>query len=100
MLDYGTARADFPGGDARTLFGSVRRLLRLPDESRLFPGRAGCDCYCWETTVGGQHRSSAQVHDDVDEDEFVGMREQRDAALSVPKLLPPWTQVNIVGRVN
>ena len=99
MPDYGTARADFPGGDARTLYRSIRRLLALPEATRLFlchdykaPGRQD---YRWETTVGEQRRSSIHVHDGVSEDAFVAMREQRDAALSVPKLLLPSIQVNI-----
>jgi glyoxylase-like metal-dependent hydrolase (beta-lactamase superfamily II) len=103
MPDYGTARADFPGGDARTLYRSIRRLLSLPDETRLFmchdykaPGR---DDFRWETTVGDQRRSSVHVHDGVGEDEFVAMREKRDAGLAVPKLLLPSIQVNIrAGR--
>lgn len=103
MPDYGTARADFPGGDARTLYRSIRRLLALPDDLRLFlchdykaPGR---DDYRWETTVGEQRRSSVHVHDGVSEDDFVAMREQRDAGLAVPKLLLPAIQVNIrAGR--
>ena len=99
MPDYGTARADFPGGDARTLYRSIRRLLALPDATRLFlchdyraPGR---DEYRWETTVGEQRRSSVHVHDGVGEDEFVAMRAERDAGLAVPKLLLPSIQVNI-----
>lgn len=99
MPDYGTARADFPGGDARTLYRSIRRLLALPDETRLFlchdykaPGRQD---YRWETTVADQRRSSIHVHDGVSEEDFVAMREQRDAGLSVPKLLLPSIQVNI-----
>lgn len=99
MPDYGTARADFPGGDARTLYRSIRRLLALPDETRLFlchdykaPGR---DTFRWETTVGEQRRSSVHVHDGVSEDAFVAMRETRDAGLSAPKLLLPSIQVNI-----
>jgi len=103
MPDYGTARADFPGGDARTLYRSIRRLLELPDETRLFlchdykaPGR---DEYRWETTVGEQKRSSIHIHEGMSEDEFVAMREERDAGLSVPKLLLPSIQVNIrAGR--
>ncbi len=105
MPDYGTARADFPGGDARTLYRSIRRLLALPDETRLFlchdykaPGR---DDYRWETTVGEQRRASVHVHDGVSEDDFVAMRERRDAGLSVPKLLLPAIQVNIrAGRFH
>lgn len=103
MPDYGTARADFPGGDARTLYRSIRRLLELPDETGLFlchdykaPGR---DEYRWETTVGEQKRSSVHIHEGMSEDEFVAMREERDAGLSVPKLLLPSIQVNIrAGR--
>ncbi|KTW13789.1 beta-lactamase [Sphingomonas sanguinis] len=105
MPDYGTARADFPGGDARTLYRSIRRLLALPDETRLFlchdykaPGR---DDYRWETTVGEQRRASVHVHDGISEDDFVAMRERRDAGLSVPKLLLPAIQVNIrAGRFH
>ncbi len=99
MPDYGTARADFPGGDARTLYRSIRKLLALPDETRLFlchdykaPGR---EDYRWETTVGAQRRDSVHVHDGVSEDEFVAMREARDATLAVPKLLLPSIQVNV-----
>ena len=99
MPDYGTARADFPGGDARQLYRSIRRVLNLPDETRLFlchdykaPGR---DTFAWETTVGEQRRTSVHVHDGIGEDEFVAMREARDAALSAPKLLLPAIQVNI-----
>jgi glyoxylase-like metal-dependent hydrolase (beta-lactamase superfamily II) len=99
MPDYGTARADFPGGDARTLYRSIRRLLALPEATRLWlchdykaPGR---DDYRWETTVGEQRRASVHVHDGVSEDAFVAMREQRDAGLAVPKLLLPSIQVNI-----
>ncbi len=105
MPDYGTARADFPGGDARTLYRSIRRLLALPDETRLLlchdykaPGR---DDYRWETTVGEQRRASVHVHDGVSEDDFVAMRERRDDGLSVPKLLLPAIQVNIrAGRFH
>lgn len=99
MPDYGTARADFPGGDARTLYRSIRRLLSLPDNSRLFlchdykaPGR---DDYRWEITVGEQRRANIHVHDGVSEDAFVAMRQARDATLAVPKLLLPSIQVNI-----
>ena len=105
MPDYGTARADFPGGDARTLYRSIRRLLSLPGETRLFlchdykaPGRVE---YRWETTVDEQRRSSVHVHDAVSEDAFVAMREQRDAGLAVPRLLLPSIQVNIrAGRFH
>jgi glyoxylase-like metal-dependent hydrolase (beta-lactamase superfamily II) len=104
MPDYGTARADFPGGDARQLYRSIRKLLSLPRETRLFlchdykaPGR---DDYAWETTVGAQRDKSVHVHDGVGEDEFVAMREARDVGLAVPRLLLPSIQVNIrAGRL-
>lgn len=101
MPDYGTARADFPGGDARTLFRSTKRLLTLPGETRLFlchdykaPGR---DVFAWETSVSAQRTSNIHVHDGVSEDEFVAMREARDATLGMPKLILPSIQVNIRG---
>ena len=101
MPDFGTARADFPGGDARELFQSIRRLLSLPDETRLFlchdykaPGR---DSYAWETTVGQQRRENVHVKDGVSEDEFVEMRTSRDKTLAMPKLIMPSVQVNIRG---
>lgn len=103
MPDYGTARADFPGGDARQLYRSIRKLLELPREMRIFlchdykaPGR---EDYAWETTVGAQRDASVHVHDGVSEDDYVAMREARDATLSAPKLLLPSIQVNIrAGR--
>jgi glyoxylase-like metal-dependent hydrolase (beta-lactamase superfamily II) len=103
MPDYGTARADFPGGDARQLYRSIRKLLALPRETRLFmchdykaPGR---DEYAWETTVGEERERSVHVHDGVSEDEFAAMRQARDAGLAAPRLLLPSIQVNIrAGR--
>nr|WP_298895561.1 MBL fold metallo-hydrolase [uncultured Altererythrobacter sp.] len=99
MPDYGTARADFPGGDAAKLYRSIHRLLMLPDETRLFmchdykaPGR---DDYAWESTIGEQRRSNVHVHDGVSEDEFVEMRTARDATLGMPKLILPSVQVNM-----
>ena len=99
MPDYGTARADFPGGDARTLYRSIRKLLSLPAQTRLFmchdykaPGR---DTYAWETTVAEERERNIHVHDGVGEDEFVAMREKRDATLAAPVLLLPSVQVNI-----
>ena len=101
MPDYGTARADFPGGDARQLFRSIRRLMALPDATRMFlchdylaPGR---DDYAWETTVGAQRASNVHVHEGVGEDAFVAMREARDATLGMPRLILPSIQVNIRG---
>ena len=99
MPDYGTARADFPGGDARALYRSIQRVLSLPKETRLFmchdykaPGR---DQYAWETTVGEEKARNVHVHEGVSEDEFVKMREKRDATLAAPLLLLPSIQVNI-----
>jgi glyoxylase-like metal-dependent hydrolase (beta-lactamase superfamily II) len=97
MPDYGTARADFPGGDARKLYASMQRLLALPEETRLFmchdykaPGR---DAYAWETTVAAERRN---VHlAGRTEDEFVAFREARDAKLAAPLLLLPSIQTNI-----
>lgn len=101
MPDYGTARADFPGGDARQLFQSIRRLLALPRETRLFlchdykaPGR---DVYAWETTVGQQRDENVHVRDGVTEDEFVEMRTSRDRTLAMPNLIMPSVQVNMRG---
>ncbi|MXP13797.1 MBL fold metallo-hydrolase [Altererythrobacter confluentis] len=101
MPDFGTARADFPGGDARQLFQSIRRLLSLPRETRLFlchdykaPGR---DDYAWETTVGQQRDANVHVRDGVSEDEFVAMRTERDRVLAMPNLIMPSVQVNIRG---
>jgi glyoxylase-like metal-dependent hydrolase (beta-lactamase superfamily II) len=101
MPDYGTARTDFPGGDAGQLYRSIRRILSLPEDTRVFmchdykaPGR---DTFAWETTVGEERRSNPHVHDGISEDEFVAMRESRDATLPVPKLLYPSIQVNIRG---
>ncbi|AXU18485.1 MBL fold metallo-hydrolase [Novosphingobium sp. THN1] len=101
MPDYGTARADFPGGDARVLYRSVRRLLSLPEASRLFlchdykaPGR---DTYVWETTVAQQRRANVHIHDAVSEDEFAALREARDATLDMPRLILPSIQVNMRG---
>jgi glyoxylase-like metal-dependent hydrolase (beta-lactamase superfamily II) len=99
MPDFGTARADFPGGDARTLYRSIRRLLSLPGETRLFmchdykaPGR---DAYAWETTVAEQRANNEHVKEGVSEDDFVAMREARDATLAAPRLLMPSIQVNM-----
>jgi glyoxylase-like metal-dependent hydrolase (beta-lactamase superfamily II) len=103
MPDYGTARTDFPGGDARQLYRSIRRLLALPPETRLFmchdykaPGR---DHYAWETTVAEQRATNKHIHEGIGEDEFVAMREERDRGLCTPRLLIPSIQVNMrAGR--
>jgi glyoxylase-like metal-dependent hydrolase (beta-lactamase superfamily II) len=101
MPDYGTARCDFPGGDARTLYRSMHRILSLARETRLFmchdykaPGR---DAFAWETTVGEQLDRNVHLGGGVTEDDYVAMREGRDATLKVPKLLYPAIQVNIRG---
>ena len=103
MPDYGTARCDFPGGDARQLYRSIRKLLELPGETMLWmchdykaPGR---DAFAWQTTVAEQRRANLHVHDGVGEDEFVAMRTGRDKGLSAPRLLVPSIQVNMrAGR--
>ena len=99
MPDYGTARADFPGGDARTLYRSARRILALPTETRLFMCHdylpAGREDYIWETTVEAERRANVHIHDGVTEDEFVAMREARDATLGMPRLILPSVQVNM-----
>jgi glyoxylase-like metal-dependent hydrolase (beta-lactamase superfamily II) len=99
MPDYGTARADFPGGDAATLYRSIRRVLDLPPETRLFlchdykaPGR---ERFRWETTVAAERAGNIHVRDGITEAEFVAMRTRRDAGLAVPNLLFPSVQVNI-----
>ena len=101
MPDYGTARADFPGGDARTLYRSIHRLLALPDATRLYlchdykaPGR---DHFAWETTVGEEKTRNIHVGGGVDETSFVAMREARDATLAMPVLILPSVQVNMRG---
>ncbi len=101
MPDYGSARADFPGGDARTLFRSVQRLMALPDETRVFlchdykaPGR---DSFAWETTIGAERTGNVHLREGTSEDEFVAMREARDKTLPMPKLILPSIQVNMRG---
>lgn len=99
MPDYGTARADFPGGDARTLYKSAMRLLSLPPETRLFMCHdylpEGRKEYVWETTVEAERKTNVHIHDGVSEDEFVAMREARDKTLAMPKLILPSVQVNM-----
>lgn len=100
MPDYGTARADFPGGDARTLYRSIQRLLKLPPETRLFmchdylPSE-GRKVFAWETTVAEERTRNVHVNEGVSEDDFVKMRTARDATLSAPTLLLPSIQVNM-----
>ncbi|MEM6662662.1 MAG: MBL fold metallo-hydrolase [Pseudomonadota bacterium] len=99
MPDFGTARCDFPGGSARQLWASIQKILSLPDETRIFtchdykaPGR---DQFAWESTVGDQKAKNKHVGGDADEDAFVQMREERDATLSMPRLIVPSIQVNM-----
>ena len=99
MPDYGSARCDFPGGDAHHLYRSVRRLMKLPDATRVFlchdykaPGRDG---YAWETTILAERTANVHIHEGVEEDQFVAMRTARDATLSMPKLILPALQVNM-----
>ena len=99
MQDYGTARADFPGGDARQLYRSIKRLMALPPQTRLFmchdykaPGR---DQYAWETTVAEERARNVHAREGVSEDEFVALRMKRDEGLAAPRLLLPSIQVNI-----
>lgn len=99
MPDFGTARCDFPGGDAATLYQSIQKIYQLSDETRMFlchdykaPGR---DEFAWETTVGEQRRSNVQANEGVSEAEFVAMRTARDAKLGTPKLMVPAVQINM-----
>jgi glyoxylase-like metal-dependent hydrolase (beta-lactamase superfamily II) len=101
MPDFGTARVDFPGGDAATLYRSIHRILELPGETRLFmchdykaPGR---EHYSWETTVAEQRLGNVHIHEGISEQEFVAFRTRRDADLGMPKLILPSIQVNIRG---
>ncbi len=100
MPDLGTARTDFPGGDAATLYRSIRRILSLPPETRIFinhdyppEGRGPA----WETTVADERAKNPHIHDGIDEAEFVEVRTARDKTLAVPQLLFPSIQVNIRG---
>jgi glyoxylase-like metal-dependent hydrolase (beta-lactamase superfamily II) len=98
MPDVGSARADFPGGDARSLYRSMRRLLDLPSETRMFmchdypPGGRAPH---WETTVAAQRANNIHVRDGIDEEQFIAMRKARDATLEVPTLILPAIQVNV-----
>lgn len=99
MPDFGSARCDFPGGDAGTLYDSIQMLFDFPDETRMFlchdykaPGR---DEYVWETTIGEQKRSNIHVRDGISRDDFIKMRSERDATLAMPKLILPSVQVNM-----
>jgi glyoxylase-like metal-dependent hydrolase (beta-lactamase superfamily II) len=99
MPDYGTARADFPGGNAPMLYHSIKRILALPPDTRLWmchdykpPGR---DSYAWRSTVGEQRTQNVHIHDGISKEEFVAARIARDKTLAMPTLLLPSVQVNI-----
>lgn len=99
MPDYGTARTDFPGGDAHALYRSVRRILDLPPETRIFVGHdylpEDREEYAWEATVAEHRAKNIHIHDGVSEDAFVEMRTSRDKTLAAPRLILPSLQVNI-----
>lgn len=99
MPDYGTARSDFPGGDAATLYRSIQKILALPDQTRVFVGHdylpKGRDQFQWETTVGQERMANIQVRQGIDESSFVAMRRARDATLAAPALILPSLQVNV-----
>jgi glyoxylase-like metal-dependent hydrolase (beta-lactamase superfamily II) len=99
MPDYGTARADFPGGDARVMYRSIQKIFTLPPSTRLFmchdykaPGR---DFYAWETTVAEERAANLHVRDGISEAQFVGMRTARDKTLAMPRLILPSVQINM-----
>lgn len=99
MPDYGTARADFPGGSAVALYRSIRKILNLPQETRIFVGHdylpEGRSEFTWESSVAEQRRANVHVHDGISEDDFVAMRTARDKTLEAPLLILPSLQVNI-----
>jgi glyoxylase-like metal-dependent hydrolase (beta-lactamase superfamily II) len=101
MPDYGTARADFPGGDAATLYRSIRRLLSLPPATRMFVGHdykaEGRDVFAWESTVAEQRAHNVHIHQGIDEKAFVKLRTERDKRLTLPALMLPAMQINVRG---
>ena len=104
MPDFGTARCDFPGGSSETLYASIQKILSLHDETRIFVGHdykaPGRDDFAWETTVGDQKRLNIHVGAGKPRDEFVRMRDERDATLAMPRLIIPSLQVNMrAGRM-
>jgi glyoxylase-like metal-dependent hydrolase (beta-lactamase superfamily II) len=99
MPDFGTARCDFPGGSAETMFESVQRILALPEETRIFVGHdykaPGRDAYAWETTVGEQKARNVHIGAGRTKEDFVALRTTRDATLAMPRLIIPSLQVNM-----
>jgi len=101
MPDYGTARCDFPGGDARTLYQSIQKLFTLPGETRVFmchdykaPGR---EEFLYETTIAAEREHNVHIHGGISEEQFVAMRTARDATLGMPTLILPSVQINMRG---
>ena len=101
MPDFGTARCDFPGGDAAVLYQSIQKIFSLPGDTRLFMCHdykaKGRDEFAWETSVAEQRQKNVHIHDGISEAEFVAFREGRDKELGVPKLIIPSIQINIRG---
>ena len=99
MPDFGTARCDFPGGSSERLFSSIQKILELPDDTRIFVGHdykaPGRDNYAWETTVGEQKKKNIHIKSGKSKDDFVKLRDERDAKLAMPKLIVPSLQVNM-----
>ena len=99
MPDFGTARCDFPGGSSERLFSSIQKILELPDDTRIFVGHdykaPGRDKYAWETTVGEQKKKNIHIKSGKSKDDFVKLRDERDANLAMPKLIVPSLQVNM-----
>lgn len=99
MPDYGTARCDFPGGSAETLYGSIQKILALPDQTRIFVGHdylpEGREAYHWETTVGAQREANVHIGHGRSREDFIRMREARDATLAAPRLIIPSLQINM-----
>ncbi|MCJ8318078.1 MAG: MBL fold metallo-hydrolase [Colwellia sp.] len=99
MPDYGTARCDFPGGDASTLYQSIQKILALPSNTQLFTGHdykaPNRDVYAWQSSVAEQKQQNIHIHERVTIEEFITFRKQRDASLSMPKLILPAVQINI-----
>ena len=99
MPDFGTARCDFPGGSSENLFSSIQKILSLPDATRIFVGHdykaPGREHYAWETTVGEQKKKNIHIKSGKSKEDFVKLRDERDAKLAMPKLIVPSLQINM-----
>ena len=99
MPDFGTARCDFPGGSSENLFSSIQKILTLPDATRIFVGHdykaPGREHYAWETTVGEQKKKNIHIKSGQSKEDFVKLRDERDAKLAMPKLIVPSLQINM-----